>query len=249
MFNKDKIIEFVCNEAYPGFEDDKPIPSKLNIPDWYKKLEHHYLDPTIKGCMPFLDSLTIGYILKMPQDFALRHNILNEEGKPDAFQTFGTHQWDTQLKSAGINLNASVECHPTKQLKGCPYVKDNSNLPFHKLMNPWVIKTPPGYSCLFVPPLNNCDDRFFIMPGVVDTDVFPSEINFPIVVNGAKYPNLDTLIKKGTPYVQVIPFKRESWTMKTSKRNSQETLMGRLKQSLLLFRSYQNQFWKKKLWK
>ena len=100
-----------------------------------------------------------------------------------------------------------------------------------------------------MPPLNNCDDRFFIIPGVVDTDVFPSEINFPIVVNGAKYPTLDTLVKKGTPYVQVIPFKRESWKMKTSKRSSKETLTGRLKQAVLLFRSYQNQFWKKKQWK
>ena len=122
MFSKDKIIEFVCNEAYPGFENDKPIPSRLNIPDWYKKLEHNLNDMTIKGCIPFLDSLTIGYQLRMPQDFALRHNILNKEGKPDAFQTFGTHQWDTQMRSEGINLNTSVEAHATKQLKGCPYI-------------------------------------------------------------------------------------------------------------------------------
>ena len=78
------------------------------------------------------------------------------------------------------------------------------------LLNPWKIKTPKGYSCLFVPPLNNSDDRFSIIPGIVDTDTFPSEINFPIIINGDKYPVLETTIKKGTPYVQIIPFKRDS---------------------------------------
>jgi hypothetical protein len=103
--------------------------------------------------------------------------------------------------------------HPI-QLEGSPYVEKNKNLPFYKIINPWIIKTPPGYSCLFVPPLNNTDDRFSIIPAIVDTDTFPNEINFPIVINGDKYPTLDTVLKKGTPYVQVIPFKRDKWKMK-----------------------------------
>ena len=82
------------------------------------------------------------------------------------------------------------------------------------------ITTPPGYSCLFVPPLNNSDDRFSIIPGIVQTDKHPIEVNFPFIINGDKYPILDTILKKGTPYVQVIPFKRESWKMKISDRNS-----------------------------
>ena len=62
--------------------------------------------------------------------------------------------------------------------------------------------------------MNNTDDRFSIIPGIVDTDSFSLEINFPIVLNGDKYPVIKTTIKKGTPYVQVIPFKREKWKMK-----------------------------------
>jgi hypothetical protein len=66
------------------------------------------------------------------------------------------------------------------------------------------------------------DDRFSIMPGIVDTDTFPNEINFPIVINGDKYPVLETIIEKGTPYVQIIPFKRDSWKMKFKSRTQKE---------------------------
>lgn len=61
--------------------------------------------------------------------------------------------------------------------------------------------------------MNNTDDRFSIIPGIVNTDTYNLPINFPILLNGDKYPVQDTLLKKGTPYVQVIPYKRESWNM------------------------------------
>ena len=88
----DKEIEFSAHEDYFALKEDYPIPTKLNIPEWYKKLEHNYILRTVKGCMPFLDSLTSGYLLKMPQDFAIRHNVDNENEKgekiKDSFQTF-----------------------------------------------------------------------------------------------------------------------------------------------------------------
>ena len=115
-------------------------------------------------------------------------------------------------------------------------------------MNPWIIKTPPGYSCLFVPPLNNTDDRFFIIPGIVDTDTFPNEINFPIVINGDKYPTLDTLFKKGTPYVQIIPFKRDKWKMKITGKNTEEMRKEKTFYGLSLLHIYKNKFWNKKSW-
>ena len=146
-----------------------------------------------------------------------------------------------------INLNYNVpNTHGINQLEGCPYVKQNKDLPFYKILNPWTIKTPPGYSCLFVPPLNNGDDRFFILSGIVDTDVFESEINFPFVINGDKYPELETIFKKGTPYVQIIPFKRERWKMSIKTSTTDENLFKRMSYASMLSRVYQNFFWKKK---
>jgi hypothetical protein len=251
MFHKE--IEFSAHEDYFALEEDYPIPAKLNIPEWYKNLEHSLLNRTLKGCMPFLDSLTAGYILKMPQDFNLRHNIdnKNEKGEniKDSFQSFGLHDMSQFLSAKNINLNSGFDTHSLKQVEGSPFIEKNKNLPFYKILNPWKIKTPKGYSCLFVPPLNNSDDRFSILPGIVDTDTFPNEINFPIVINGDKYPVLETTIKKGTPYVQIIPFKRESWKIVTKSRKQKEIQNARLFYGLKLLNIYKDKYWYKKSWK
>ena len=251
MFNKE--IEFSAHEDYFALKEDYPIPTKLNIPEWYKKLEHTITGKTVKGCMPFLDTITSGYLLKMPQDFIVRHNVdhKNEKGEivKDCFQLSSLNEVSVVLQSKFINLNSAIDIHSTKQLEGSPLVDKNKNLPFHKILNPWKIKTPKGYSCLFVPPLNNSDDRFSIIPGIVDTDTFPNEINFPIVINGDKYPVLETLIKKGTPYVQIIPFKRDSWEMKFKSRTQKEIQNSAIFNKLNLLNMYKNKYWNKKSWK
>jgi len=251
MFNKD--IEFSAHEDYFALKEDYPIPTKLNIPEWYKKLEHSLENKTVKGCIPFLDSLTAGYLLKIPQDFHVKHNVdnKNEKGEifKDSFQTFGLHDQSQILYAKNINLNSSFDNHSIKQLEGSPFIEKNKNLPFYKILNPWKIKTPEGYSCLFVPPLNNADDRFSIIPGIVDTDTFPNEINFPIIINGDKYPILETTIKKGTPYVQIIPFKRDNWKMIMSPRKQKEIQNSRLFYGLRLMNIYKEKYWNKKSWK
>jgi hypothetical protein len=245
----DKEIEFSANENYFVLKEDYPIPTKLNIPEWYRKLNHTILNKTVKGCMPFLDSLTLGYLLKMPQDFYVRHNVLNEENEKDSFQTFGLYDQSQLLHTQFINLNSKLDVHSTKQLEGSPLVEKNKNLPFYKILNPWRIKTPKGYSCLFVPPLNNSDDRFSIIPAIVDTDTFINEINFPIVINGDKYPILEDMIKKGTPYVQVIPFKRDSWKMSLKSIKQKEILNSKFLYGLRLLNIYKDKYWSKKSWK
>jgi hypothetical protein len=251
MFEKD--IEFSAHEDYFSLKEDYPIPVKLNIPEWYKKLEHTILNRTVKGCMPFLDTLTSGYLLKLPQDFNIRHNVINKNEKgeefKDSFQTFGLHNVPEILHAKSINLNSGIDLHSLKQVEGSPFIEKNKNLPFYKIVNPWKIKTPKGYSCLFVPPLNNSDDRFSIIPGIVDTDAFSQEVNFPIIVNGDKYPILETIIKKGTPYVQIIPFKRDSWKMVLKPRKQKEIQNSKLFYGLNLINIYKNKFWKKKSWK
>jgi hypothetical protein len=249
----EKVIEFSAHEDYFALKEDYPIPAKLNIPEWYKKLEHNLSTKTVKGCMPFLDSLTAGYILKMPQDFNVRHNVDNENDKgekfKDSFQTYALHDFSQIIHAKGINLNSGIDTHSIKQLEGSPYIEKNKNLPIYKIVNPWKIKTPKGYSCLFVSPLNNSDDRFSIIPAIVDTDTFDMEINFPIIINGDKYPTLETTFKKGTPYVQIIPFKRDSWKMTFNKWLPKEIINTKIFYSLTLLNRYKDKFWKKKSWR
>jgi hypothetical protein len=251
MFNK--VIEFSAHEDYVSLKEDYPTPIKLNIPEWYKKLDHSLENKTVKGCIPFLDTLTSGYLLKMPQDFHVKHNVdnKNEKGEifKDSFQTFGLHDQQQLLHAKYVNLNSGIDNHSLKQVEGSPFIEKNKNLPLYKIINPWKIKTPKGYSCLFTSPLNNSDDRFSIISGIVDTDTFPNEINFPIIINGDKYPVLETTIKKGTPYVQIIPFKRDNWKMTVAPRKQKEIQSSRLFYGLRLINIYKEKYWNKKSWK
>jgi hypothetical protein len=245
----EKVIEFSAQEEYASLKEDYPEPIKLNIPEWFKNLKHSSNDKTIKGCIPFLDSLTSGYLLRIPQDIHIQHNVKNEENKKDSFIKSAMFESHLHLVSRGINLNFALDTHPINQLEGSPLIEKNNNLPFYKILNPWTIKTPKGYSCLFVSPLNNSDDRFFVISGIVDTDVYPSEINFPIVINGDKYSTLNTILEKGTPYVQVIPFKRDNWKMKISTKKRSDIIKNKLFLSLQFIQRYKNKYWSKKTWK
>ena len=246
------IIEFqTLKEFIENNKDNHPIPTKVNIPEWYKKLKHYPNSKTIKGCMPFLDTLTTGYLLKLDQDIYLEHNI-EVDGEKTSTSLPAIVQSTQNTKYAHtINLNYKPlmeEAHPQGQIGECPYGEKNKNFPIMKIHNPWCIKTPPGYSCLFLPPLNNEDDRFSIIPGIVDTDTYDNEVNFPFVVNGDKYPELKTTLKRGTPYVQVIPFKREKWKMKIVEKK--EPFNDRLFFYFKLIKdNYKNRHWKKKQWK
>ncbi len=240
-------IKFIASDTYvKGSKELYPTPAKTNTPDWYKNLKHTIEFKTVKGCMPFLDSLTAGYILKMPIDYYIAHNI-EHEGR---MKTGMASSAKKVFGNESINLNyGDQETHNILQLEGSPLVEKNKFLPVHKILNPWIIKTPPGYSCLFLPPMNNTDDRFSIIPGIVDTDSFTTQINFPFIVNGDKYPNLQTTIKVGTPYVQVIPFKRESWKMKVEGKDEKTLKTNFFFAWKYVIDNYKKKFWHKKSWK
>tara|TARA_A100000171_G_scaffold35239_1_gene33754 strand:+ start:1292 stop:2035 length:744 start_codon:yes stop_codon:yes gene_type:complete len=245
----ENIIEFKAKKEYLDQKQDLPKAIKLNIPQWFKDLEHKYPNMTVKGCMPFLDTLTTGYVLSLTQPYLINHNILDEHGNRTSKLTPAM-----SIAAFGeiFNLNSRGEdnIHPEFQVQNSPLAQKNKNLQIQKFINPWIIKTPPGYSCLFLPPMNNQDDRFSIIPGIVDTDKYDNQINFPFVINGDKYPILETILKRGTPFVQVIPFKRESWKIKISEYKKDELITNKLKFHLnSLIHNYKSNNWQKKSWK
>ena len=186
-------IKFVATNE--NFKDvwPHPQPATRFIPDEFKKLkrfrEDNLHEPTLKTCVPFLDSLTMGYIIPFDQDYVVDpvENDFSVTPANREQNDFGFHnkaQLPKEWKTAGENAG--------------------------KFINKWLIITPPGYSCLFIKPMNRLETRFDIIAGVVDTDTYINVINFPFILNKR---DKQFLIKKGEPMVQVIPFKRQSWKM------------------------------------
>jgi hypothetical protein len=171
-----------------------PKPASKFIPDEYKKLQRFFnnnlLAPTLKTCIPFLDSMTAGYIIPFDQDY-----LVNPVG-----DDFSVVPANSEQEDFGYHNKAQLP-EEWKKLAG-----ENAG----KFINKWLIKTPPGYSCLFLKPMNRLEPRFDIIPGVVDTDTYVNTIHFPFLLNKK---DEQFIIKKGDPMVQVIPFRREPWKM------------------------------------
>lgn len=250
-----KIIEFSAHPDLKDIEQIKPIPAKGLIPDWYKKvpmnLSKNLKDRSIKACIPVLDSITAGYLLRLPQDIIIQEKIdKDEEGNDITFLSFGL-EGNEYIYAKGLNLNGHAETHDVAQVGGKDsfYGKKVTNQKIPKILNPFVIKTPPGYSCLFVPPMHRESNNLIqILPAIVDTDLFPHHINFPFHFNADGVKSLNTILKMGMPYVQVIPFKRDSWKMKVNYKFD-KTHNAFVRWSLKAIEIYKTWVWQKKSWK
>lgn len=219
---------------FSGLHSYPPTPAVKNMPEWYlktpgymgndaKKIVTPKGNPhTIKKCIPVFDAISSGYIIYTQVDVQI--SKINGE-------TF-YHWSDANFITFHTILQA--ELHPSA----------NKNLgDFPKFMNPYAIKTPPGYSCLFVQPLHR-ESKFTIFPGIVDTDTYTSQVNFPFILNDE---NWEGIIPAGTPMAQVIPFKRESWTHSfgSEKEIKEEQLVSQKLRSMF-FNAYKKHFWHKK---
>lgn len=192
---KAPLIEFLTTEEFADVLIP-PAPANKFIPDWYKAIPTHSkttrdvtggMAMTAKKCLPMLDAMTHGYIIPLAGDVHIRTNE------------------DASL------IDITENCF-VKQTQEHSQEQVSPNFPFPKkhlikFINHFVIKTPPGYSCLFVAPINHLETRFTTLGAVVDTDKYDREINFPTVWMANNY---DDTVLAGTPIIQCIPFKRST---------------------------------------
>ncbi|WP_419912461.1 DUF6065 family protein [Hoeflea sp.] len=185
-------IVFLCRPQDAGVIP-VPVPAKNYLPDWFRRLKPVTEDAvtptssglTVKRCMPFLDAMTTGWIIPLAATVRLEIS--------DSGRTVNSG-WDFDREM--------VSGHGAHQIRGHP----RGHLPPCKFHNYWTIRTPPGWSCLFVDPLNRPNGVFELIAGIVDTDTYVSEIHFPFLATGAEGIHI---IEQGSPLVQVIPFRRE----------------------------------------
>jgi hypothetical protein len=181
--------KIIFNSIYPEYQIPHPIPSSKGVPEWWRK-ESNVAEQvhTMKRCIPILDSLTAGYLITLPVDV---YKKIDD---------------DTFYQPMEPSF---VSSHFIRQTQSYPLSDEWNPQPF-KWLNPWRIKTPKGYSCLFIHPLNSGDQPFHSFSGIVDTDKHPVTVNFPFVIKK----DFNGIIPAGTPMIQVIPFKRDSWKSK-----------------------------------
>lgn len=221
--------EIIFTNTVGAPEELAPKPASESIPEWYKQISSYIsgekkpvgdgnTSATIKRCMPVFDAITNGYILYTPVDVW----VSQKDGLP-------WYEWPSF---------GPIQFHPVEQAPTHPN-RNGHEVSYPKWINPWAIKTEPGYSVLFIQPMHR-ETVFTILPGIVDTDTYDAPVNFPFVLNDIK---MEGLIPAGTPMAQVIPFKRESWKMEIG---DSETLNNQNKTTIKLrtrfFDSYKTLF-------
>jgi hypothetical protein len=220
---------------------EMPKPSAQYIPNWYKDMPVHMDNEkitglnkesvavsnlTLKGCSPFLDAITSGYMFVLPFDLEFRRN---EQGMIGM-------RWATN--------NNFISGHGSNQAPGIP-APVGGNETLLKWRPGWRVVTPKGYSSFFTHPTNRHDLPFRTFSGVVDTDLYELGVEFPFqLLNTIKEEIF--ILEKGTPICQVIPFKRENWKSESIPFDEDKNKVSGFKLKSKIVRSYKTQFWQKK---
>jgi hypothetical protein len=226
-------IEFHTDDAVAA-EHFPPLPASQVLPDWFKEMPRYMTPPsnvtaqlltssnnripqTVKGCLPFLDYMTSGYVIRAAADIALTP-IPNGETK--------SWWWSSSTHC--------IEGHPHSQ---CPVEINNTKNEYVKIRNPWRVKTPKGYSTFFYQPEFMLRDVVRLFPGVVDTDGYDCPVHFP----GVLVADSTVVIKAGDPLMVVFPFTRQEWTHSVSVSPEPDSVSTRLFE-----RAYQKFFYNRK---
>lgn len=235
MLSKKVHIEFVAKNKDELEILEKPYPSIQNTPSWFKTMPRYihghpdvdsYGDPnsTIKKCLPVVDMMGSGYHIPLYSDVWVEN----------AGELNLSFRWS-------IDSMEVVTSQKAEQHKNYP-VPLGYYEPVFKWVNPWIVKTPPGWSTLFLHPQHHEDLPFHSFSALVDTDKHPIPVNFPFFLRKG----FDGLIPKGTPLIQVIPFKREKF--KAVYKSDEDNFFKRAwdKAHSVFFERYQKHFWSQK---
>ena len=202
MFKKNKkdsqLIQFWAEDPSRHTAFPMPRPAYEDIPKWYKDLERYdngklqvrpdgTTNVRLKACASFLDCFTMGYLVKLHCDIYLEKTENGTEMR-----------WTSPIAP----LSARTE----------DIAKDIPEIPGYGMFTQawemsWAFKVPKGYSVLVTNPLNRQDLPFFATSGVIDADDILGPGGVPFAVKK----DFEGIIPAGTPILQLIPFKRESW--------------------------------------
>jgi hypothetical protein len=218
---------------------DKPKPATEYIPEWYKKAKPYMavdgkkkptLDgaptATIKRCMPVWDMMTAGYIMETPYDIYVHRNENNEP----------YFQWGG---------NDAIAFQSMEQFQNNPYSRDINYAV--RILIPWSIKTPKGWSIMVMEPQHHEQGPIECASGIVDTDTFSIPFNMFLKLRD---PNFEGMIPAGTPFLQIIPFKRESWTSELGTQKERDKFLSDIKKfTTVFFDRYKKFWWQRKEYK
>jgi hypothetical protein len=226
--NRKRVLRYESDfEEYP----DIVRPAKSAMPKWYKDAPSWDGDKksilkdtrTFKLCSPFMDTFTTGYVVTLPFDLLVEQI----EGAP-------------YITWRGTKDLLRLRPHDIHDHLPSPH----GYYPYHfSIICPFSFSVPDEYSVLFTHPINRIDLPFLTMTGVLDGGyVLAPGGNLPFFIREG----FEGIIEQGTPFAQLIPFKREDWVAERTPGLLKEGQMNGKRSSALVSGWYKKSHWKKK---
>lgn len=196
-------IRFISNRGWLSKDSvSAPIPTSKVIPGWYLEADRYHKDAngnsvigpdggkisTWKSCPAIYDIFITGYVYKTPCDIEF---FIDEKGEISAKVLDPKYPDFIQFRDPMPQFE-----HPHGYYKK------------HFAWYPdWAVATPEGYSVLYSQPFGRHDLPFMTTSGIVDNDSINLPGTFPFFVREG----WTGVVPAGTPYSQMVPFKREDW--------------------------------------
>ena len=213
-------IEFLVNASVAGAYPE-PVPAHLALPQWIKDQSNKSEgqspgpgfpdNPTYKRCVPFMDIMRTGYIIPLWCDVVFSASTC-DCGEADCPKMVMDVSWGRGIEG-NKDLMPPIEKRSWESWGNIPDLATSVEGASFTFNNPWIIRTPPGYSTLFTQPFNDVTrphPNIKLFTGLVNTDTYFNPTTFFFHI---KEP-FTGIMKRGTPLVQVVPVKREEWEHK-----------------------------------
>jgi hypothetical protein len=199
-----QLISFIRNRPWLTRESDSvPKHTIQTIPDWYRKADRfavkpdtgeYWQDPMVggkiptwKACPAIFDIMGTGYVYRTPCDI----EFYEENGA-------------IKVKVLDEKNKDFVQIRP-------PMHQFSHPMGYHEFhfawWSDWAVKVPEGYSVLYTQPFNRFELPFLTTSGIIDND----QVNLPGTMPFFVVKGFTGVIPAGTPYAQMLPFKREDW--------------------------------------
>ena len=167
------------------------INTHKTLPDWFKNSSKQ--PGSIRRCAGTLDYLSLGATLPFWS---------NAYFSPNPNMRL---KWNVEMENLPFGNFFSNEPFSFESTGKCPMtnVREIEDAGYPKLVNPFMVRTAPGWSTLILPPLFDPNPNYTVVPSIVHTDVYHT---MNIVLNITTGNSFN--IKYGTPIAHLIPIKR-----------------------------------------
>ena len=241
-----QLIKFVKNRPWlTGDSSSVPKPTIKTLPEWYRKADRFHINPQTnkhwedpitgekmpnwKACPSVFDIMGTGYVYRTPCDI----EFYEEHG---------------QIKAKVLDEENKdfIQVRPPMYQFVPPTGYHEAHFAW---WSDWAVEVPDGYSVLYSQPFNRFELPFLTTSGVIDNDKVSLPGTMPFfVVKG-----FTGVLPAGTPYAQMVPFRRENWesevvseisTMELSMKNLANSKKYRVPNGGV----YQKQVWERRIY-